>query len=91
MFTVLIILLGLSVRSDYSIINATIIDMVKGRVENTMLGILTFSRSLLGSIAPLIAGFLYQYSGMRATLIFVGGLFFLASLVFAIVRLDRSW
>lgn len=89
-FTVLIILLGFSIRSDYSLINATIIDLVKGKVENTMLGVLSFSRSLMGAVAPLIAGFLYQQSGMRAVLIFISILFMLASLLFALVRLDRE-
>ena len=90
LFTVLIILLGFSIRSDYSLINATIIDIVKGRVENTMLGILSFSRALMGAAAPLIAGFLYQHSGMRAALLFVSALFFLASVLFAIARLHRT-
>ncbi len=87
-FTGLIILLGFSIRSDYSLINATIIDMVKGKVENTMLGVLSFSRSLMGAVAPLIAGFLYQQSGMRAALLFISMLFILASVVFAIARLN---
>lgn len=89
MFTVLIILLGLSIRSDYSLINATIIDMVKGRVENTMLGILSFSRCLMGAAAPLIAGVLYQYSGMQATLLFVGLLFLAAAIIFGWAKLDK--
>ncbi len=88
MFTVLIILLGVSIRSDYSLINATLIDMVKGRVENTMLGILTFCRSLMGAAAPLIAGALYQYSGMRSTLLFVGVLFLFAGIIFALVKIE---
>ena len=90
LFTVLIILLGFSIRSDYSLINATIIDIVKGRVENTMLGVLSFSRALMGAAAPLIAGLLYQHSGMRAALLFVSALFFLASVLFAIARLNRT-
>ena len=89
-FTNLILLLGFSIRSDYSLINAAIIDIVKGRVENTMLGILSFSRCLMGAAAPLIAGFLYQYSGMQAALLFVSALFLLASLAFALARLDRT-
>jgi len=88
MFTVLIILLGVSIRSDYSLINATLIDIVKGRVENTMLGILTFCRSLMGAAAPLIAGALYQYHGMQPTLLFVGGLFLLAGCIFAMVKIE---
>ena len=88
MFTVLIILLGFSIRSDYSLINATIIDMVKGRVENTMLGILTFWRSLMGAAAPLIAGVLYQYQGMQSTLLFVGTLFLSAGVLFSLVKIE---
>jgi FSR family fosmidomycin resistance protein-like MFS transporter len=89
-FTVLIIMLGFSVRSDYSLINATIIDMVKGEVESTMLGVLSFSRSLMGAVAPLVAGFLYQESGMRAALLFISILFILAAVLFWIARLDRN-
>ena len=90
LFTLLIILLGFSIRSDYSLINATIIDIVKDKVENTMLGILSFSRALMGALAPLIAGFLYQQSGMQAALLFVSGLFLLASVLFSIARLNRA-
>lgn len=87
MFTVLIVLLGFSIRSDYSLINAAIIDIVKGKAENTMLGILTFSRSMMGAVAPLMAGFLYQYHGMRPTFLFVGVLFLAAAILFSRVRL----
>jgi MFS family permease len=90
LFTLLIIMLGFSIRSDYSLINATIVDIVKGKVENTMLGVLSFSRALMGAAAPLIAGFLYQESGMRAALLFVSALFLLASVLFAIARLNRT-
>ena len=90
MFTVLIIFLGFSIRSDYSLINATIIDMVKGRAENTMLGILTCWRSLMGAAAPLIAGALYQYQGMQSTLLFVGTLFFAAAVIFALVKIEPA-
>ena len=90
LFTLLIIMLGFSIRSDYSLINATIIDIVKGKVENTMLGVLSFSRALMGAAAPLIAGFLYQESGMRAALLFVSALFLLASVLFAVARLNRT-
>ena len=89
-FTGLIVLLGFSIRSDYSLINAAIIDMVKGKVENTMLGVLSFSRSLMGAVAPLIAGFLYQQSGMQAALLFISTLFMLAGLLFSIARLNRD-
>jgi hypothetical protein len=53
-----------------------------------MLGLLTFSRSLMGAAAPLIAGALYQYQGMQSTLVFVAALFFLAGVIFALVRIE---
>lgn len=89
MFTILIILLGFSIRSDYSLINATILDIVGGRVESTMLGILSFSRCLMGAMAPLIAGGLYQYSGMQATLLFVSTLFLSAGIIFSCAKLGE--
>ncbi len=88
-FTILIVLLGFSIRSDYSLINATIIDIVKNRVETTMLGILSLTRYLMGATAPLIAGFLYQYVGMQATFLFVSFLFLLAAIIFASVNLNN--
>ena len=90
LFTLLIILLGFSIRSDYSLINATIIDIVQGKVESTMLGILSFTRALMGAAAPLIAGYLYQQSGMKAALLFVSALFMVASVLFAFARLNRG-
>ncbi|MGA7279856.1 MAG: MFS transporter [Desulfocapsaceae bacterium] len=90
MFTILLILLGFSIRSDYSLINATIMDIVKGRVENTMLGILSFSRCLMAAIAPVIAGTLYQYYGMKATLLFVSILFLSAAIIFSFAKLEGS-
>lgn len=53
-----------------------------------MLGLLTFTRSLMGATAPLIAGALYQYQGMQSTLLFVGVLFFMAAVIFAIVKIE---
>ena len=88
-FTILIVLLGFSIRSDYSLINATIIDIVKNRVETTMLGILSLTRYLMGAIAPLIAGILYQYVGMQATFLFVSFLFLLAAIIFSSVNLNK--
>ena len=86
-FTLLIVLLGFSVRSDYSLINATIIDIAKQRAETTMLGLLSFSRFLMGAFAPLIAGGLYQYISMQATFLFVAGMFLLSAIIFASVNL----
>lgn len=88
-FTLLIFLLGFSIRSDYSLINATIMDIVKNRVETTMLGILSLTRYVMGAAAPLIAGGLYQFVGMQATFIFVSALFMLAAIIFSTVNLNK--
>jgi FSR family fosmidomycin resistance protein-like MFS transporter len=88
-FTILIVLLGLSIRSDYSLINATILDIVKNRVETTMLGILSLTRFVMGAAAPLVAGILYQYIGMQATLLFVSVLFLLAAIIFSSADLQK--
>lgn len=90
MFTILLILLGFSIRSDYSLINATIMDIVRGRVESTMLGVLSFSRCLMAALAPIIAGTLYQYHGMKATLLFVSILFLSAGIIFSLTKLESS-
>ncbi|MEW6670675.1 MAG: MFS transporter [Thermodesulfobacteriota bacterium] len=90
MFTVLLILLGLSVRSDYSIVSATILDIAGDRVVTTILGFLSTTRFLMGSVAPLIAGALYQYSGMRATLLFVAALFACSAFVFSSIDMTRK-
>lgn len=68
MFTILLALLGISIRSDYSILTATILDIVGDKVATTMLGILSFTRFIMAAVAPIIAGALYQYVGMAATL-----------------------
>ncbi len=65
-------------------------DMVKGRVENTMLGVLSFSRCLMAAVAPVIAGTLYQYYGMQATLLFVSMLFLSAGIIFSFTKLETS-
>lgn len=88
-FTLLIFLLGLSIRSDYSLVNATIIDIVKNRAETTMLGVLSLIRHLMGASAPIIAGFLYQQVGMQATFLFVSTLFFLAAIIFSTVNVGK--
>jgi len=88
-FTILIVLLGLSIRSDYALINATILDIVKNRVETTMLGILSLTRFVMGAAAPLVAGILYQYIGMQATFLFVSVLFLLAAIIFSTVDLEK--
>jgi 1,4-dihydroxy-2-naphthoate octaprenyltransferase len=53
-----------------------------------MLGILSFSRCLMAAIAPVIAGTLYQYYGMKATLLFVSILFLSAGIIFSFAKVE---
>jgi FSR family fosmidomycin resistance protein-like MFS transporter len=89
MFTVIIAALGLFLRSDYALLSAAILDIVGKKVATTMLGILSFLRFTLAAIAPLIAGYLYQNSGMKSVFFFVAGLFTVSAIVFASADLGR--
>ena len=90
MFTILLALLGISIRSDYSILTATILDIAGDPVATTMLGILSFTRFIMAAAAPIIAGVLYQYVGMEATLFFVAGLFALSGIIFLTADLGKK-
>jgi len=85
--TVIVGLLGLFLRSDYSLLSATALDIVGHQVATTMLGVLSFSRFVMGAISPLIAGFLYQTRGMDAALYYAAGLFALAAVIFVTTNL----
>ena len=86
-FTVLICLLGVFLRSDYALLSAAILDIVGQKVATTMLGVLSFLRFVMAAISPLIAGYLYQFFGMKATLFFVAALFIMSAAVFATANL----
>jgi MFS family permease len=90
MFTVIIVLLGISVRSDYSLVSATILDIAGDQVATTMLGVLSLTRFLMGAVSPLIAGALYQYAGMQTTLFFVAALFAASAAIFSRVDLNKT-
>ena len=83
MFTVIIIVLGIFLRSDYALLSAAILDIVGQQVATTVLGVLSFLRFIMAAISPLIAGYLYQNYGMEATLFFVAALFVISAAVFA--------
>jgi MFS family permease len=89
-FTVIIVLLGLSVRSDYSLVNATLLDIAGDQVASTMLGVLSIIRFVMGTASPVIAGAIYQYAGMQATLLFVAAMFFFSALIFTTVDLNKT-
>lgn len=79
-FTVIIGLLGIFLRSDYALLSAAILDIVGQEVATTMLGVLSFLRFGMAAVSPLIAGYLYQSFGMKATLLFVAALFVISAL-----------
>jgi hypothetical protein len=56
----------------------------------TILGVLSLTRYLMGAVSPLIAGALYQYSGMRATLLFVAVLFACSAIIFSTVDINKK-
>ena len=87
---ILLALLGLFLRSDYSLLSAAALDIVGGSVATTTLGVLSFTRFALGAISPLVAGLLYQRHGMGAAFYFVAILFGLAALILATTSLEPS-
>ncbi len=89
-FTIIIVLLGVSIRSDYALVNATILDITGDQVATTMLGVLSVTRFLMGAVAPLVAGGIYQYAGMKATLFFVAVLFFSSAVIFSSINLNKT-
>jgi len=91
MFTLIIGLLGVSLRSDYSILSATILDIAGQSVATTMLGVLSFTRFMMAAVSPLIAGALYEAYGMKATLLFVAGLFAASALIFISADVKKTW
>ncbi|MBN1400914.1 MAG: MFS transporter [Anaerolineae bacterium] len=87
---VILLLLGLFLRSDYSLISATVLDVVGQDVATTTLGVVSFTTFVLGAISPLIAGALYERWGMDVTLYYAAALFALATVIFATIRLSRD-
>jgi FSR family fosmidomycin resistance protein-like MFS transporter len=90
MFTVIIGMLGIFLRSDYALLSAAILDIVGQKVATTVLGVLSFLRFTMAAISPLIAGYLYQNFGMKAVLFFVAALFAISAAIFASVDLNKS-
>jgi MFS family permease len=90
MFTLIIGMLGIFLRSDYALLSAAILDIVGHKVATTMLGVLSFLRFIMASISPLIAGYLYQNWGMTATLFFTASLFAISAVIFASADLKQT-
>ena len=90
MLTVIILLLGLFLRSDYSLMSAMVLDVVGQGVATSTLGITSFTRFVIGAISPLIAGVLYREMGMAAVLYYVAGLYALAATLLMAIRLRST-
>ena len=88
--TIIIALLGLFLRSDYSLLSAAVLDIVGQRVATTTLGVMSFTRFLLSAISPLIGGLLYDRLGMSAALYYVAGIYALAAVLYATTRIQSQ-
>jgi len=84
--TVIIAILGLFLRSDYSLLSAMVLDIVGKRVATTTLGAMSFTRFSLAAISPLIAGILYERMGMDAVLFYAAGIYALAAVLLLATR-----
>ena len=88
--TVFIALLGLFLYPDQPILTAAVLDRVNPSVASTALGLTSFISFLMSAASPLIAGGLYEFIGVDATLFYVAALFFLAATVLAALPLRSS-
>ena len=86
--TVLIVCLGLFLYPDQPILTAATLDTVGREVASTALGLTSFMSFIMSAASPLIAGALYEFVGVDATLYYVGGLFGLAAAIMALLPLN---
>jgi MFS-type transporter involved in bile tolerance (Atg22 family) len=59
-------------------------------VATTTLGIVSFTRFVVGAISPLIAGVLYERIGMDAVLYYAAGIYALAAVLLSTTRLRAA-
>ncbi|MDA0769248.1 MAG: MFS transporter [Chloroflexi bacterium] len=88
--TVLIVFLGLFLYPDQPILTAATLDIVGRDVASTALGLTAFISFIMSAASPLIAGALYEFVGIEASLFYVGGLFGLAALLMALLPLKAA-
>jgi MFS family permease len=88
--TVIVVVLGLFIRSDYSLLSAMVLDVVGEGVATTTLGIVSFTRFALSGVSPLIAGVLYERMGMDAVLYYAAAIYALAAVLLWTIRLPRG-
>ena len=90
MLTVLIGSMGLFMRSDYGLLSAMVLDAVGDNVATTTLGIVSFTRFTLSAVSPLIAGALYDSTGMDGVFFYAAGLYALGAVLLSLVRLPAA-
>jgi MFS family permease len=88
--TLILFVLGLFLRSDYSLLSAMVLDVAGKGVATTTLGIVSFTRFVVGSVSPLIAGVLYERMGMDAVFYYVAGIYALAGVLLWTTRLRAA-
>ncbi|MEC9309117.1 MAG: MFS transporter [Chloroflexota bacterium] len=82
-----VVLMGLFLYPDQPILTAATLEVVGRQVSATALGLVTFASFIMSAISPFIAGGLYQTYGMDSALYFVAGLFGIATVIMAILKL----
>jgi MFS family permease len=88
--TVLILFLGLFLYPDQPILTAATLDTVGREVASTALGLTGFVSFIMSATSPLIAGALYEFVGIDATLYYVGALFATAALVMVVLPIKAA-
>ena len=81
---------GLFLYPDQPILTAAVLDKVNQSVASTALGLSSFISFLMSAVSPLVAGSLYEYVGVDATLYYVAALFFIAATILAALPLRRT-
>ena len=76
---VVIALLGVFLFSDQPILTAGALDTIGKDVVASTLGVFSFSRFALAAASPLIAGYLFDSSGIESTFLYIAGLYVVAT------------
>ena len=87
--TIAIALLGLFLYPDQPILTAAVLDVVGREVASTGLGVVSCIAFLMSAASALVAGAIYETMGFTETMYYVGALFALAAVVFALLPLSR--
>ena len=89
MLAVLVVLLGMFLYPDQPIITVTTLDLVESEVSSTVLGITATVALAMSTVSPLLAGVIYQSSGIDSVMIYVASLFATASIIFLMLPLNN--